>query len=70
MMNNYETLAEYPTSMQRLIAMKALYESYDAKRILTREGHRAFSFYFILSGSGWCLRVGLVEDNMTTYLPF
>ncbi|XP_067933048.1 uncharacterized protein [Watersipora subatra] len=50
-MGNYDTLAEYPMLMQRKMAEKAWYEWYDAKRVITREGHVAYSFFYVLSGS-------------------
>ncbi|CAD5115243.1 DgyrCDS4238 [Dimorphilus gyrociliatus] len=51
LMRNYKSLCEYPISMQSEIARRAWYESYNAKRIVLREGHPAQSFYIILSGS-------------------
>ena len=51
-MGNYGTLAEYPMFMQRSIAQRAWYEWYDAKRVIVREGHTAYSFFYVLSGSG------------------
>ena len=51
-MGNYATLTEYPMAMQRMIAHRAWYEWYDAKRVITREGHVATSFFYVLSGSG------------------
>jgi len=51
-MASYRTLSEYPMAMQKMIAQRAWYEWYGAKRVIVREGHVAYSFFYILSGSG------------------
>ena len=52
MMGNYPSITEYPMVMQRMIAQRAWYESFEAKRVITREGHPATTMYYVLSGSG------------------
>ncbi|XP_063448953.1 uncharacterized protein LOC134728309 [Mytilus trossulus] len=51
-LRNYKSIVEYPVHMQKMLAEKAWYESYDAKRIIVREGHVPMCFYFLLTGSG------------------
>ncbi|XP_060076881.1 uncharacterized protein LOC132556488 [Ylistrum balloti] len=50
-LRNYKSIAEYPVRMQKLIAQRGWLESYDAKRVIIREGHIARGFYFILTGA-------------------
>ena len=47
--------ADYPVAIQRKIAEVGEYVKYESRRIIVREGHPAWNFYFILSGSGNCL---------------
>jgi len=44
--------ADYPVAIQRKIAEVGEYLKYESRRIIVREGHPAWNFYFILSGSG------------------
>nr|XP_054750195.1 uncharacterized protein LOC129255905 [Lytechinus pictus] len=50
-MRNYPTFCEYPLAMQQQIVGVGFYVSYQAQRIILRQGHWAENFYFILSGS-------------------
>ena len=50
------TINDYPVKMQRNIARVGWYETYGANRVIIREGHRPDAFYFILSGSGDCMK--------------
>lgn len=43
--------ASYPVSTQRQIAEVGQYVKYEARRIIVRQGHPAWNFYFILSGA-------------------
>lgn len=44
--------ADYPVAIQQRIAEVGEYRKYESRRIIVREGHPAWNFYFILSGSG------------------
>jgi len=44
--------ADFPIAIQRKVAEVGEYRKYEARRIIVREGHPAWNFYFILSGSG------------------
>lgn len=44
--------ADYPVAIQKKIAEVGEYVKYESRRIIVREGHPAWNFYFILSGSG------------------
>ncbi len=50
-LRNCKAFEQYPIKMQRRIAQAGIFERYDAKRIIVRQGHRASAFYFVLSGS-------------------
>ncbi|XP_062613187.1 uncharacterized protein LOC134274962 [Saccostrea cucullata] len=50
-LRNYKSIAEYPVDMQKKIASRGWYETYDAKRVIVREGHLPICFYFVLTGS-------------------
>ncbi|XP_072179143.1 uncharacterized protein [Diadema setosum] len=50
-MRNFPTFCEYPLAMQQEIVGVGWYVSYQAQRIILRQGHWAENFYFILSGS-------------------
>ncbi|XP_067683150.1 uncharacterized protein [Haliotis asinina] len=50
-MRNIKCFQEYPARMQRLLAAVGIYERFEARRVLVRQGHPASSFYFILSGT-------------------
>ncbi|KXJ10672.1 Cyclic nucleotide-binding domain-containing protein 2 [Exaiptasia diaphana] len=54
---------EYPLKMQRRLVSVGWYESFEAKRVIIRQGHRAENFYFILSGTA--LVTLLVNDLAT-----
>ncbi|KAK3752062.1 hypothetical protein QZH41_009164, partial [Actinostola sp. cb2023] len=54
---------EYPLKMQRRLVTVGWYESFEAKRVIIRQGHRAENFYFILSGTA--LVTLLVNDSAT-----
>ncbi|XP_031572593.1 cyclic nucleotide-binding domain-containing protein 2-like [Actinia tenebrosa] len=54
---------EYPLKMQRRLVNVGWYESFEAKRVIIRQGHRAENFYFILSGTA--LVTLLVNDPAT-----
>lgn len=43
--------------MQHMIATAGQYESYEGKRVITREGHPASAFYFILSGAAVAMKM-------------
>ncbi len=38
--------------MQSAVTREGRYETFNAKRVLVRQGHKADTYYFILSGSG------------------
>ncbi|XP_048589561.1 uncharacterized protein LOC5509533 isoform X4 [Nematostella vectensis] len=42
---------EYPLKMQQQLVKVGWYESFEAKRVIIRQGHPAENFYFILSGT-------------------
>ncbi|EDO37972.1 predicted protein, partial [Nematostella vectensis] len=42
---------EYPLKMQQQPVKVGWYESFEAKRVIIRQGHPAENFYFILSGT-------------------
>ena len=44
--------ANYPVDIQKKIAEVGEYVKYESRRIIVREGHPAWNFYIILSGSG------------------
>ncbi|XP_052260754.1 uncharacterized protein LOC127864903 [Dreissena polymorpha] len=50
-LRNIRSFAELPVRMQKMIAQAGQYESYEGKRVISREGHPAAAFYFILSGA-------------------
>ncbi|XP_046561131.1 uncharacterized protein LOC124270147 [Haliotis rubra] len=50
-LRNITCFQEYPARMQRLLAAVGIYERFEARRVLVRQGHPASSFYFILSGT-------------------
>ncbi|XP_038055388.1 cyclic nucleotide-binding domain-containing protein 2-like [Patiria miniata] len=49
--NAVQAFGEFPIKMQESLAMVGWYESFDAKRIIIRQGHKAESFYLMLSGT-------------------
>ncbi|XP_060557163.1 uncharacterized protein LOC132717657 isoform X2 [Ruditapes philippinarum] len=50
-LRNIKSFSEYPKRMQEKIAEVGLYEKYESKRMIVRQGHPASAFYFILSGA-------------------
>ncbi|KAL4227119.1 hypothetical protein ACF0H5_015092 [Mactra antiquata] len=50
-LRNIKCFAEYPKRMQNKLAEVGLYEKYESKRVIVRQGHPASAFYFILSGA-------------------
>ncbi|XP_052781786.1 uncharacterized protein LOC128218217 isoform X2 [Mya arenaria] len=62
-MRNLKSIAEYPNRMQRKFAQVGLYEKYESKRVVVRQGHPASAYYFILSGAV----VVMVMDEESKY---
>ncbi|KAL4227118.1 hypothetical protein ACF0H5_015091 [Mactra antiquata] len=56
-LRNIRSFAELPARMQKMIAKVGQYESYDSKRVISREGHPAAAFYFILSGAAVAMKM-------------
>ncbi|KAK3762835.1 hypothetical protein RRG08_040529 [Elysia crispata] len=50
-LRNIECLQDFPARMQQKIAERGMYEKFNAKRVLVRQGHPASCYYFILSGA-------------------
>ncbi|WAR25356.1 CNBD2-like protein [Mya arenaria] len=50
-LRNIKSFAELPVRMQKMVAAAGHYESYESKRVITREGHFPAAFYFLLSGA-------------------
>ncbi|XP_070552935.1 cyclic nucleotide-binding domain-containing protein 2-like isoform X3 [Ptychodera flava] len=46
-----EAFAEFPIRMQRSLVSVGWYESYEASRVIIRQGHHAENFYMILTGT-------------------
>nr|XP_026696464.1 uncharacterized protein LOC100180193 isoform X1 [Ciona intestinalis] len=49
-MQKVELFARYPLSVQRRLCSKAWLESFEANRVVLREGHQPSCFYFVISG--------------------
>ncbi|XP_077984225.1 cyclic nucleotide-binding domain-containing protein 2-like isoform X3 [Glandiceps talaboti] len=49
--NAVEAFAEFPIRMQRSLVSVGWYESYEASRVIIRQGHHAENFYMILTGT-------------------
>ncbi|XP_045164864.2 uncharacterized protein LOC123528874 [Mercenaria mercenaria] len=62
-LRNIKSFSEYPKRMQQKIAEVGLYEKYESKRMIVRQGHPASAFYFILSGAV----VVMVMDEESKY---
>ncbi|CAC5410324.1 unnamed protein product [Mytilus coruscus] len=60
---NIRSISDYPARMQRKIAEVGVYERYEAKRIIVRQGHPPSAFYFILSGDVVVMKM----DESNTY---
>ncbi|EDV25251.1 uncharacterized protein TRIADDRAFT_57009 [Trichoplax adhaerens] len=58
-----ETFAEYPLQMQWALCKHGCYQSYEAMRVIIRQGHYAENYYMILSGS---VVVSSVSMNQST----
>ncbi|XP_045165308.2 uncharacterized protein LOC123529153 [Mercenaria mercenaria] len=56
-LRNIRSFAELPVRMQQMIAAAGQYESYEGKRVITREGHPSSAFYFILSGAAVAMKM-------------
>ncbi|XP_077984512.1 uncharacterized protein LOC144439121 isoform X2 [Glandiceps talaboti] len=46
-----KTFQEYPTDVQLELIKGMVYQRYEARRIILKQGHRPFAFYIILSGT-------------------
>ncbi|XP_022079599.1 cyclic nucleotide-binding domain-containing protein 2-like isoform X2 [Acanthaster planci] len=49
--NAVQAFDKFPIKMQESLAMVGWYESFDDKRVIIRQGHKAESFYLMLSGT-------------------
>ncbi|KAL8618182.1 hypothetical protein ACOMHN_059189 [Nucella lapillus] len=59
-LRNIKCFAEFPDRMQKKIAEVGMYQKFEPRRVLLRQGHPAHNYYFILSGA---VSVLVVEEG-------
>ncbi|RUS74959.1 hypothetical protein EGW08_017272 [Elysia chlorotica] len=64
---SHETFQHFPSHLQVKLCMVMYYQSYEARRIILREGHPPSAFYLVLSGS---LIANISETSPTTGQTF
>ncbi|KAK3608338.1 hypothetical protein CHS0354_030793 [Potamilus streckersoni] len=69
-LQNIKTFAEYPIRMQTKVVEVAYYEAYEAKRVITREGHPATAYYLILSGTVVAMVLDKDRKNVQSVTEF
>ncbi|KAI8495453.1 hypothetical protein Bbelb_269080 [Branchiostoma belcheri] len=51
LLRHHKSFQDYPTHTQILLSQIMIYQNYEARRIVLKQGHRPFCFYIILSGT-------------------
>ncbi|KAL3853502.1 hypothetical protein ACJMK2_017038 [Sinanodonta woodiana] len=69
-LQNIKSFAEYPIRMQTKVVEVAYYEAYEAKRVITREGHPATAYYLILSGTVVAMVLNKDRTNVQSVTEF